>query len=100
MMQNGMYSLNKMTFGNYLSFLFRIKRKLVQVFMLRLNPIKFALYGIKLGKQPRICNHVYLHVYPKSSVMIGDSFTMTSGETSIRYAEISKAPSMRNAKTR
>ncbi len=59
---------------------FQLRRKMMQILMLRINPIKFALYGIKLGKQPRICNHVYLHVHPKSSVTIGDSFTMTSGE--------------------
>ena len=79
---------------------FQLRRKMMQILMLRINPIKFAIYGIKLGKQSRICNHVYLHVHPKSSVTIGDSFTMTSGETSIRYAETSKAPSMQNAKTR
>jgi hypothetical protein len=45
---------------------FQLRRKMMQILMLRINPIKFALYGIKLGKQPRICNHVYLHVHPKS----------------------------------
>ena len=59
---------------------FQLRRKMMQILMLRINPIKFAIYGIKLGKQSRICNHVYLHVHPKSSVTIGDSFTMTSGE--------------------
>ena len=45
---------------------FQLRRKMKQILMLRINLIKFALYGIKLGKQPRICNHVHLHVYPKT----------------------------------
>ena len=69
-----------MTFMHHLTFFFRIKRKLVQIIMVRLNPIKFAIYGIKLGKRACIYNHVYLHVHPKSNVTIGDSFTMTSGD--------------------
>lgn len=62
------------------SFIRRVQRKMITLFWIYLNRIYFKLIlGNKLGKNARVCNHIYLNIHRKSQVCIGDNFTFNSG---------------------
>ena len=62
------------------SFIRRIQRKLTTLFWIHLNRVYLKLVlENKLGKNARVCNHVYLNMHKKSQVSIGDNFSFNSG---------------------
>ena len=56
-----------------------IPRKIKQLLYIKLNIILFYLLGIKLGKNPKIYNQIYLAIHHNSEIVIGNNFTFTNG---------------------
>ena len=62
------------------SFIRRVQRKLTTLFWIHLNRVRLKLVlENKLGKNARVCNHIYLNMHKKSQVSIGDNFSFNSG---------------------
>jgi len=63
----------------FFSKLFHLPRKVRQKCCIKWNAMKFRLVGIKLGKDSKIYNKVYLDINSESKVTIGDHFEISSG---------------------
>jgi len=57
-----------------------IIRKVIRAIMIIGNRFAFRLLGIKFGKRFKAYSKVYLNIHPQSSVLIGNDFTITSGD--------------------
>jgi len=66
--------------GIIIDFFFRLFRRLKKIWFSNYNYIKFVCTGVQLGSHSNIWGKVYLQVHPKSTVTIGESFTLSSGE--------------------
>lgn len=55
-------------------------RKIRQVYYTRWNYFMFWINGVKLGRNIKICNRIYLTKYSTSQITIGDNLVFTSGE--------------------
>lgn len=58
----------------------RIYPYLRRQFYVRINPLIFKLKGVKYGKRIKLYDRLYLTIANGGNLIIGDNFTMTSGD--------------------
>lgn len=61
--------------------IFRLFLRARIVFYSRFNKFLFWISGVDYGKNLHVMNKIYLHVEKNASILIGDDFTMTSGDS-------------------
>lgn len=66
--------------GKFFLKIFHFPRHLKKMFYKRWNKIKFWLCGISYGKGLNVMNFVYIEKEGNSSISIGDSFSIISGD--------------------
>ena len=64
----------------YLAKSFRIPRRFRMSFYTFFNRFVFWINGVQFGTNMKVFNRIYLSIYAKSKITIGDNFLFTSGE--------------------
>ena len=64
----------------YLAKSFRIPRRFRMSFYTLFNRFVFWINGVQFGTNMKVFNRIYLSIYAKSKITIGDNFLFTSGE--------------------